>query len=211
MSSVAATSSWAYTDRVPQSRRDALARFSSFEELLKAAVADASNIKVVARPGGDHGLTQSVQTVFYVDFPSTGDALHNGPHGYRAQYLLDPWVGLASNHRLIEALTPKLIGSVDLEAQPALRKVNVCASLSATSAKIWIREGSVLLEKAEDLAVTSWVAEARRGVELAAWGVMAPTAERFEVKGALLTEEGHEMVPSRKIRRHMQIHQYGYS
>jgi hypothetical protein len=211
MSGATSTSSWAYTARVSQSRRQALARFASFAELVKAAVADASNIKAVARPGNDRGLTQTFQPIFYVDLPSTGDALHNGPHGYRAQYLLDPWIGLAANNRLIEALTPKLMNSVDLDAQPALRKVNICSSLSASSAKIWVREGSELLEDSEDLAVASWLEEARCGVELAKWGLMAPLAERFEVKGALLTEEGHEIVPARKVRRHFQIHQYGYS
>jgi len=211
MSNFASSSSWAYTDRVSQSRRDSLARFASFEKLVIAAVADASNITAAARPGQDRGLTHCVQPIFYVDFPSTGDALHNGPDGYRAQYLRSPWVGLAANSRLIEALTPKLMASVDLEAQPDLRKVNICSSLGAASAKIWIREGSGLREKSEDLAVALWVAEAKRGVELAALGLMAPTMDRFEVKGALMTEEGHEVVPSQKIRRHIQIHQYGYS
>jgi hypothetical protein len=69
----------------------------------------------------------------------------------------------------------------------------------------------MLLDKVEDLAVPSWVAEARRGVELAALGLQAQVAKRFEVKGALLTEEGHEVVPASKVRRHFQIHQFGYS
>jgi hypothetical protein len=211
MSDMVVTSSWKYTDRVPPTRRDALARFVSFDELMSAAVGDATNIRAVARRGGARGLKQTIQPIFYVDFPLTGDALHNGPHGYRAQYLLSPWVGLAANSRLIEALTPKLMNSIDLDAEPDLCKVNVCSSLGASSAKIWVREGTTLLDNVEDLAVPSWVVEAKRGVELATWGLQAPIAERFEVKGALLTEEGHEVVPTFKVRRHFQIHQFGYS
>jgi len=34
---------------------------------------------------------------------------------------------------------------------------------------------------------------------------------RFQVKGALLDAFGHEHVPHRKLRRHQDIHHYGFA
>jgi hypothetical protein len=103
------------------------------------------------------------------------------------------------------------MASVDLTESPNLGRLNICTSLSAVSAKIWIRESSSLLDAAPDLAVEPWVTEANRDVELARLGLSAPIAFKFEVKGALLDSYGNEVVPSRKIRRHFDIHHYGFS
>jgi hypothetical protein len=113
---------------------------------------------------------------------------------------------------LLAALTPTLLGSINITDSPDLAGFDLCASLHAASAKIWIAESpSALLNPTADLAVERWGDEANRGVELARFGVSAPEASRFEVKGALLDPYGHEVVPSRKVRRHYDIYRYGYS
>jgi hypothetical protein len=92
-----------------------------------------------------------------------------------------------------------------------LARIDVCAAIGAASAKIWIRESSSLATPSADLAVERWVENARRGVELAKIGLMAPEIAKFEIKGALIDPYGHEVVPADKIRRHYQLHHYGFS
>lgn len=206
------TPDWKYTDSVPQARRLALAEPGSFEELIRLVAADACDIRVYASRGTDHGLTDCIQLIFNFELPSTGDPLFNGPWGYRAQYWASPWQGLAANGRLLAHLAPKLLGSIDISAVPDLAKIDVCASLHAASAKIWIQEiPSLLIEPTTDLEVERWTTEAKHGVELARWGLSAPSVTKFQVKGALVDPYGNEVVPTRKIRRHHDIHHYGFS
>src|SRR5262245_53768595 len=202
---------WKYGDHVPEARRIALASAGSFVALAEQVVADVSNIRVRAGRGRDKGLTDCVQPLFNIDLPQTGDALFNGPFGYRAQYWVGPDQGLAANARLLAALAPKLLGALVTCTDELLSRIDVCAALSAASAKIWIRESSLLIDGRADLNIDRWTDNARNGVELARFGLMAPEISKFEVKGALIDPHGHEVVPVGKIRRHFQIHHYGFS
>ena len=96
-------------------------------------------------------------------------------------------------------------------APPDLAKIDISASLDAVSSKLWIREAPSLLDGGRDLNVEPWVSEAARGVELAVLGLAAPTVSKFEVKGALLDAFGHEHVPAPKLRRHYDLHHYGFA
>lgn len=203
---------WKYTARVSPERQIALAAPGSFDGLLRRVASDAVVTRVYAKPGSDRGLTQCLQPIFLIELAETGDALFNGPWGYRAQYWIHPSRGLAANRELISALLPKLLAAVDVVAEPILAKLDLCASLAASSAKIWVRESLALLtESAADLAVERWIEEANRGVELARLGLVAPQQTKFELKGALLDAYGNEVVPARKIRRHLDIHNFGFS
>ena len=205
------TNGWKYFESVSDSRRAALEKHGSFEELVAEVLEDVRVIRATAETGRDTGLTACLQPVFYIELPKTGDALFNGRSGYRAQYWIDPWHGLTANATLIASLKPKLMAAVDIADQPDLAKIDICASLDAMSSKIWIREAPSTLSGNRDLNIEPWLSEAARGVELARLGVAAPTVSRFEVKGALLDAFGHEHVPCRKLRRHQDLHHYGFA
>ena len=202
---------WNYHDHVPEARRIALASAGSFDGLLEQAVAEARDVWVRPEPGRAKGLTHCIQPLFTLELPSTGDALFNGPFGYRAQYWLAPEKGLGANARLITALAPKLLAALPNCTDPDLLKIDVCAAIAAPSAKVWIRESSSLENPTADLKVERWLENAAKGVELAKLGLAAPQVTKFEVKGALIDPYGHEVVPSDKIRRHWQIYHYGFS
>ena len=203
---------WKYTDRVSRDRQLALGAAGSFDQLLRQVVSEAVVTRVYAKPGSDRGLTHCLQPIFLVDLAETGDAFFNGPWGYRAQYWIHPSRGLAANRELITGLTPKLLAAADVAAAPDLAKLDLCASLAASSAKFWVRESFTLLtEPTADLAVDRWTQEANRGVELARLGLVAPEQTKFELKGALLDAHGNEVVPARKIKRHLDIHNFGFS
>jgi hypothetical protein len=74
-----------------------------------------------------------------------------------------------------------------------------------------MREFSGLESASPDLNVQPWLDRAKEGVGLARMGLVAPGATKFEVKGALMSSHGHEGVPCPKIRRHYDIHHYGFS
>ena len=203
---------WKYTSHVPTLRQQRLSNHGSFDNLLNAVVEEARITRAYPAPGHDRGLTHCLQPIFLLELPKSGDALFNGPWGYRAQYWIHPSRGLAANRELLSALTPKLIAAVDEAAHPELAKIDICASLKASSAKLWVRESLTQLnDMPAGLAVQRWAAEAANGVELARFGLVAPEAEKFEIKGALLDPYGNEVVPARKIKRHFDIHHYGYS
>jgi hypothetical protein len=202
---------WNYTDRVDAARRAALAAPGSFEEVVRFVSDDACEIRAGAKRGWDRGLTDCVQPVFTLELPHAGDLFFNGPWGYRAQYWVSPGHGLGANSALLAALAPKLLGAMDTKSEPLLAKIDVCASLYAASAKIWIQEiPSSFREPTRDLDVERWVLEAQNGVELARYGLAAPFVTKFEVKGALIDPYGNEVVPIRKVRRHYDIFQYGF-
>ena len=202
---------WNYTELVAPERRATLAAPGSFEALLEQVVTDAVNIRVRIEPGRGKGLTHCLQPLFNLELPKTGDALFNGPFGYRAQYWLGPEHGLAANAALLRALTSKLLAALETCTDDKLSRFDVCASLGAASAKIWICESPSLVSPTADLSVKRWAEHARDGIELARMGLMAPETAKFEVKGALIDPYGHEVVPAEKIRRHYQIHHYGFS
>lgn len=202
---------WDYRDSVPEARRLALASPGSFGALIQRVVADATNIRVRAEPGRCKGLTHCLQPLFNLDLPDTGDALFNGPFGYRAQYWLGPEQGLAANAALLAALKPKLLGALSTCDDPNLSRIDVCAAIGAASAKLWIRESASLTTLGADLNVRRWSENASKGIELATFGLRAPEITKFEIKGALIDPYGHEVVPADKIRRHYQLHHYGFS
>ena len=202
---------WKYLDHVLDARRTALASAGSFAALVGQVVDDVTNIQVRVEAGRAKGLTGCVQPLFTINLPNTGDALFNGPFGYRAQYWLSPEQGLAANATLLTALAPRLLGALQTCTDHNLSRIDVCAALSAASAKIWIREASFLASPIADLNIDRWADNARKGIELAKFGLMAPEITKFEIMGALIDPYGHEVVPADKIRRHYQIHHYGFS
>jgi len=203
---------WKYTDRVNAERCAALSEPGSFDNVVRLVTEDVLDIRVRAEPGRAPGLTNCIQPVFTLEIPNVGDALFNGPWGYRAQYWVDPGNGLAANTAMLAALAPKLLEVSATSTDPVLTKIDVSASLHAVSAKIWMREIlSLLQEGPPDLDVERWVVEAEKGVDLARSGLLAPRVTAFEVKGALMDPHGNEVVPSRKLRRHYDIHNYGFS
>jgi hypothetical protein len=192
-------------------RRSQLERFESFTEVLAFAQSRLSRIEARKKPGCADGLTDCWQPVFilYVD-ASSFDAFYNGPYGYRAQYAIDPDVGLAANGQVIRTLTDALLAQAalteDLVALPVRR------SLEAASAKIWPLEDDLRFDRfRRDLAVPRWVEAAERGSELAQMGLVAPEATVLEVKGALLDSFANEVVPASKVRRRHQIHEMGFT
>lgn len=188
---------WKYSENISAERQERLADPGSYEELVRRVVLEAQDIRAYAARGSDRGLTGCIQPVFTFELPNLGDALFNGPWGYRAQYFQSASLGIAANREMISAIAPKLLGAVNIESAPNLAKIDICASLAAASAKLWIRESLSINDAMSHLAVKRWADEAHEGVELARMGLQAPMATKFEVKGALLDGYGNEVVPTR--------------
>ena len=205
-------SAWKYTDHVNSARRSSLAAPGSFDETVRLVHDDLREIRVRGKGGWDKGVEDCVQPIFCFELPNIGDALFNGPWGYRAQYWMSAAQGLAANATLLAMLAPKLLNGMDIHPVPELAKIDMHASLLAASAKIWMQEDLAMLrDPPADLAVDRWVQAARNGVELARSGLASPVVTTFEVKGALIDPYGNEVMPLGKVCRHQDIHQYGYS
>jgi hypothetical protein len=193
---------WQYTNRMVESRREALAKPGSYERLIELTVENVRNISFRFKDQIDRKLPRCEQIIFLMEVPTIGDALFNGPYGIRAQYYLDSAWGLAANARLISRLSPKLLAAFDGD-DPDF----VITSLRAASAKIWIFEDDVLNEYdlPPELAIERWKSSGETA------GLIAPYPHRFEVKGALLDSNRNEVVPYGKVDRHYQINDYGFA
>jgi hypothetical protein len=136
---------WRYEDHVEEERRQQLRADGSFGALIRRVLTDLEVTTVYPLPGQDVGLTDCLQPILVLDLPSTGDALFNGPFGYRAQYWISPEVGLAANAKIIAALAPKLLSAVD-PCDERLTRIDLCKSLRAASAKPAAGPFSVIAE-----------------------------------------------------------------
>jgi hypothetical protein len=202
---------WSYSNSFSAERRAALDRYESFDALLAAVVADVQFVGAWPKPGVHETLTHCTQPVFSIKLPRTGDALFNGPCGYRAQYWHSPARGLAANAELIEALWPVLRDALTPEQRTSLTAIDLYTALHAASAKVWVVESSAYNDPPRDLAVERWLLAADAGNDSARKGLYAPDDGRFEVKGALFDAHRQEVVPRDKVLRHHAIHDYGFT
>ncbi len=117
------------------------------------------------------------------------------------------------NGQLIRRLAGKLAAvAPSANADPELLQGEVELSLLAASAKVWVHEDYFPFQSlTADLAVLSWLAEAKAGNQKAKWGLCAPRCSMLQIKGAFIDHWGNEIVPKKKIGRRFEIQKYGFS
>lgn len=207
-------SAWIFSPQFDEERRAHLESVVSLEFVLDQVVEEIKNIRVNICQGKDPGLTDSRRPVFSFEVgQDTFDAFFNSPVGYRAQYLSDPETGQAMNGQLIRRLAGKLAAvAPSANADPELLQGEVELSLLAASAKVWVHEDYFPFQSlTADLAVLSWLAEAKAGNQKAKWGLCAPRCSMLQIKGAFIDHWGNEIVPKKKIGRRFEIQKYGFS
>ncbi len=204
---------WKFADTFSPASRSGLRSVSEYREVIDLVRYSATEIRVHACHGRDASLKHCVQPVFDIAVSDVAfDAFFNSSAGYRAQFLIDPIAGLFANFALIEALREQLIAQSNMARVQELEAISVPTSLKAASAKVWIHEDDFPFQKPTcDLAVEPWATCASGGELKAQWGLCAPAGTRLQVKGALLDPAGNEVVPRKKILRHHEIHQFGFS
>jgi len=205
---------WKFSPQLDEERRARLESVVSFESILDRIAEEIRDIRLNVCHGKDPGLTDSRRPVFSFEVnQDTFDAFFNIPVGYRAQYLLDPEAGQAANGHLVRRLAGKLIAVVpNANADPELLQSEVEMSLLAASAKVWVHEDYFPFQSLTvDLAVATWLAEAKAGIQKAKWGLCAPRCSMLQIKGAFIDHWGNEVVPNNKIGRRLEIQKYGFS
>lgn len=207
---------WDFTALVSPERRRQLLAIESFDDVIER-VADGILIsfKTEWRQGAARALFQlQVQTETY-------DAFFNAPHGYRAQYCVEPSIGTTQNRRLIVALRNACLNFRQTQGKPSVVESHVSASLNASRAKIWVTESDFPDVDEIHINYAPWVSKwersnrgytqdqaARAG---AALGVLAPIGRILEIKGGWINSDGTEWFDPRKARRAEEIRDYGFS
>jgi hypothetical protein len=100
----------------------------------------------------------------------------------------------------------------------AIGPEDIIASLSAPSAKIWLREHDdnndlLLIEPSADnqLIVPRWIEnESHAPINKGMWR-RTPKGGEMEIKGAILGVDGTEYLPEGKRDRSYQIHRFGFT
>jgi hypothetical protein len=206
------SNSWAFAPGFPDQRRRALEAVPSFEAVVDLVASEMRDITVSDEEGQAPGMEGSMRPILTFNAPAAFDAFFNSAAGYRGQFWQDPDLGQAANGRIIRRLMDALIEALNTAKRERLRSIDVKASLSAISAKIWIHEDDFpLAAPTHDLAVEPWRSACERGVRLANFGLCAPANGRILVFGAFIDRYGHERVPRDKIYRRFELHQYGFT
>lgn len=220
---------WQFAPNFDAQRRGALESVADFDAVVKIILAEASVVNFKVCRGKVGLLKQCCRPEFELTLSQeAADLFFNSPSGYRAQYLADPDEGQKQNARLIAALTSRLISHAEVHPSKLHMPVNrVRLSLSACSAKVWLPESSFAFnhELIEETTAPLWRRNALAALdafanhtrpdpeqqEKAIWGLRASRARSIEVKGAFLSAENEEVVPSDKINRRLDIHRFGYA
>jgi hypothetical protein len=204
---------WRFADDFDEVRRDRLSSIVDFRAVIHSIVGSIRGLSMEVESGRAESLRECSQPVFRLTVSEEAfDAFFNSPCGYRAQFLSDPCLGVASGLSLTEALRPLLLSWVAENRPEELDRLDVRASLAGISCKAWICEDDFPFDKpSKDLAINQWLMEAVRGERKAMWGLCAPRGTGIEVKGALLNRTGDEVIPRDKVFRRFDIHQFGFS
>lgn len=145
------------------------------------------------------------------------DLFYNAPDGLRGRYWQAPECGDQATRHLIDLLrnhlltfasdTPLSVGGKAAE----MHRADVEASLSAPSAKVWIRESTISIESGPQLLVRRWEGnESKPGNKVRLWR-WTPYECAIDLKGALVDPVGTEHVPDSKRDRAHQIHCFGFT
>ena len=190
-------------------RSATLAEVSGFDAVVDSIANDMHVLCRHIQPCDDMpGFSRAVYCIS-VSLP-TFDAFFNAEQGYRGAYYRSPYEGLAANHQLIAATTPKLI---------VWASENGCAetgfdveSLSTHSAKAWLAESGMRLcdkcdgEWTHQQDATPEIFNCRWESAADLRGRKAPRHSKIRIFGAFLSDRLDEFVSERKRHRAQQIH-----
>jgi hypothetical protein len=220
------------TDKVSDQRLRSLKQDLSFSAIAERVVAEMTNVEFKPEAGDREAKGRRRARFYFRVGADTLDLFFNGAQGYRAQYYLDPELGIKCNRRVLDTVTDKLVEAVRNTSQDLMTMKEVQKSLESESAKIWIDEDKSTLnqtsrdpDEIQALEVPRWVAAMHE--VLLAWsagqspdptiktrallGVQAPEGECLKVLGAWIDDNGQEYVVPSKVNRAQEIHQYGFS
>ena len=146
------------------------------------------------------------------------DRFFNSRHGYRGAYFRSPYQGLQANDLLMRTVAPRLIVADPSGDGAALGTAFIEASLTSLSAKAWLTEqngfcplcAGEFLSRSDDGEIVNGRWELGTSVQ-SRYGRRAPYLTKIRVMGAFLNDGYDEFIPTRKRRRHRDIHEWGWS
>lgn len=220
---------WRFSDHFDEKRKGILHGEGSFAAIMERVIACARVTNFDVCQGKEGHLKNCLRPQFTLKVETeTFDLFFNSPHGYRAQYLLDPDEGQKQNAKLIERLSEKLLDFTNGKTtKHQMGTDQIVTSLMCCSAKIWISEKGFKFDHnlIEEVLMPSWHTHAKAAIaayannqypspqeqEKAIWGIRAPTGHELDIKGAFLDGNGNEVVPKSKVLRRFEIQKYGFA
>ncbi len=212
---------WGFTELVPRERRDRLAAFPSFNDVIAGVVRGAVDY-FAAEPRDNPPCVGCFRAFFRIGVQECDyDAFFNSPVGYRAQYCIDPAHGESENRRLLDALTPACLNFARGREPSHFPTKLVSASLRGVDAKIWINEKDLPVVDEVHIDYPPWVAKARAAANgtltdqaaraSALVGVLAPIGTHLVLKGGWVNSDGQECRVPAKAARAVEIREYGFT
>ena len=146
------------------------------------------------------------------------DRFFNSRHGYRGAYFRSPYEGLQANDLLMRTVATRLIASDPSGDGGGLGAAFIEASLTSGSAKAWLTEqngfcplcGGEFPPASDNGEIVNGRWELGTRVQ-SREGRRAPYLTKIKVMGAFLNDGYDEFIPTRKRRRHQDIHEWGWS
>lgn len=219
---------WSFTSLVAEERRANLEDETSFEAIA-GEIRQTMRVLCCHKDPCDRGPSETAddgrrvalfrRPVYCIRVArSLFDCFFNSWHGYRGAYFRSPYEGLQANDMLMRTVTPRLIVADPSGDGAALGAAFIEASLTSGSAKAWLTEQNEFCPQcAGEFPPASDDGEIINGRwELGTSfqsrdGRRAPYLTKIKVMGAFLNDGYDEFIPTRKRRRHRDIHEWGWS
>ena len=130
---------WRFKPGLPQGRSSLLFNAPAYERLVNR-IANAARLKRAYAEG--KGATRCWRAVAVFVLPcALVDQFHNGPSGYRAQYLKSIATGERANRRIVEALSEAALRRFAGNPKPGIFAQIMFESFHCRDAKVWIYQG----------------------------------------------------------------------
>ena len=210
---------WKLSYQIPAVRRDYLLDQIRFEAIVESIASGTIFAKKPCKGKSDE-VRDCLRPAWTISVSEkTCDQFFNSVSGYRANYLRSIEAGDAANRVLIGALKDRLLSAYQASGFDA---DFAALSLECNSAKAWISESFISFDHnwIDEILVPPWIDAANTylrnkgkypDLEKAIWGIRATLGTKIDIKGAFLNRSRIEKIPSDKIDRSAQIHNYGFS
>lgn len=196
---------------MPSSRSSALLG-TTFDEISARFKSEIEGTRPIVERATDRSAPKNTRRAVFpiVVAPETGDLLHNGRDGLRAQYWISPHIGERANSELIAiALSRVSLPSVVRGNGAEMSREDIIYALNLGSAKLWLAE-NYLRKDGKSLDVARWAMNEPEQDNPRLWR-WTPRATKFNVMTAWLTPDRTEWISPGKQDRSLQIHRWGFT
>ncbi|GAA0030930.1 hypothetical protein ABH977_006239 [Bradyrhizobium ottawaense] len=185
-----------------------------FDVIVTRVVSEATLVSAQVEIAHDRAAPENTLRVAFrfAVTADTGDLLHNGRDGLRAQHWVSPQLGERATRDLVDQLGDRFSRSIARGLSlrgAAMNAPKIFHAMALPSTKVWVCEDQ-LKAGGQFLDVPRWAANENEPNNPRMWR-WTPLATEYELKTAWMTPDQAAWIPECKSDRADQIHRWGFT